>query len=68
MPDPQPLTRRQIARAEKLASANHVSPATRESPPGEHRGGRGASRAQPKRSRVRTAGIQMVQSYLQVHD
>jgi hypothetical protein len=68
MHDPQPLTRRQIARAEKLANASHASPATRESPPGQRLGGRGASRVQPKRTRVRTAGIQMVQSYLQVHD
>jgi hypothetical protein len=68
MPDPQPLTRRQIARTEKLAKANHASPATRESQPRERPGGGGASRVQPKRTRVRTARIQMVQSYLQVHD
>jgi hypothetical protein len=68
MPDPQSLTRRQIARMESLAKANHARLAKRESPPRGHRGGRQASRVQPTRARGRSAGIQMVQSYLQVHD
>jgi hypothetical protein len=68
MPDPQPPTHRQIAWMDKLANANHAPLVTRESQPREHRDGSGASRLQLKRTRGRTNRIQMVQSYLHLHD
>jgi hypothetical protein len=53
---------------DKLANANHAPLVTRESQPREHRDGSGASRLQLKRTRGRTNRIQMVQSYLHLHD
>jgi hypothetical protein len=67
MPDPQELTRRQIRRMESLAD-DHERPPRRDSSPRGRRSDGKASRVQPKRARWRTAGIQMAQSYLQVHD
>ncbi len=64
MPDARPLTQRQIARMAKLANA-HERPSAREDSPRVRRGGRQASR---RRDPKRTPRIQMVQSYLQVHD